>query len=122
MTIKANKELPFLTKETNLLKLKEKSKILKLFIEDIINDENNIQMIALYGDWGSGKTTLMKDLIKDIDKERFKPIFFEAWRYEKDNNIAKSLFSIMLENLEESGFKKLPSQLVILDFSDISSE
>jgi tRNA A37 threonylcarbamoyladenosine biosynthesis protein TsaE len=92
MTIKANKELPFLTKETNLLKLKEKSKILKLFIEDIINDENNIQMIALYGDWGSGKTTLMKDLIKDIDKERFKPIFFEAWRYEKDNNIAKSLF------------------------------
>lgn len=102
MKLKANRELPFLTKETDLLNLKEKSKLIRLFIEDVINDENNIQMIALYGEWGSGKTSLMNDIIEDIDKERFKPIFFEAWRYEKDNNIPKSLFTLMLEELQDS--------------------
>lgn len=52
--------------------------------------KNNI--IAVYGPWGSGKSCLMKNIEQDLDKSKFKTIWFNTWKYEKDDNLAYSLF------------------------------
>ena len=53
---------------------------LKKFLES----ENMITplTIAIHGEWGSGKTSLMKTLQANIDLSKFDIIFFEAWKFE----------------------------------------
>jgi len=41
--------------------------------------------IAVHGDWGSGKTSLMKTLLANLDGNKFDLIFFEAWKFEYSN-------------------------------------
>ena len=41
--------------------------------------------IAIHGDWGSGKTSIMKTLEKKLDGDKLDIIFFEAWKYEYAN-------------------------------------
>ncbi|MED3788522.1 P-loop NTPase fold protein [Peribacillus frigoritolerans] len=59
-------------------------------------DKNN--MIALYGDWGSGKTSVMKYIENNITD--YNVLFFEAWKYEKDSNLSLSLFEALLDKFE----------------------
>lgn len=56
---------------------------LKKFLES----ENMITplTIAIHGEWGSGKTSLMKTLLANIDLTKFDIIFFEAWKFEYSN-------------------------------------
>ena len=117
-----------LTKENDLLKILPKVEFLKWFIEDRFEDwffeSENDRMIALYGWWGTGKSSVMKtlcesnqvyieeELTEDLinqwkeagDKKYWlnndiEPIFFEAWKYEKDNNLALSLFHFLWDFL-----------------------
>lgn len=55
-----------------------------------ILDTNNL--IAIYGPWGSGKSCLMKTIYDNLDQNRFNVIWFNTWKYEKDDNLAYSLF------------------------------
>ena len=41
--------------------------------------------IAIHGEWGSGKTSIMKTLEKRLDSSKFTAMFFEAWKYEYSN-------------------------------------
>ena len=41
--------------------------------------------IAIHGEWGSGKTSIMKTLAGQIDSSKFATLFFEAWKYEYSN-------------------------------------
>jgi len=56
---------------------------LKTFLES----ENMITplTIAIHGEWGSGKTSLMKTLQANINLSKFDVIFFEAWKFEYSN-------------------------------------
>jgi len=72
----------------------DKAKAIKEFLENCLNfsgTAEKVQMIALYGNWGSGKSSILKFLEKDLDKSKFVPVFFEAWKHEKDDNLALSL-------------------------------
>jgi predicted KAP-like P-loop ATPase len=43
--------------------------------------------IGIYGEWGSGKTTLMKSIEEKLSQESNKDIltvWFNAWRYERE--------------------------------------
>ena len=54
--------------------------------------------IGVFGPWGSGKTTLMKILKADLEKEEVNTIWFNAWKYSKDENLwAAFLQSILLD-------------------------
>ena len=47
--------------------------------------------IGIFGDWGTGKTTLMKmmyEKLKKDHKENVVPIWFNAWFYEREQHLA----------------------------------
>ena len=41
--------------------------------------------IAIHGEWGSGKTSIMKTLEKRLGSSKFEILFFDAWKYEYSN-------------------------------------
>lgn len=127
-----------LTEENDLFELIPKAaaitKVLKscIYSSDERYDNN---MIALYGNWGSGKTSLMryiekeltefntpktigilpllkkKDLgmgscIRGVKETAIKTVFFEAWKYEKDSNLALSLFEQILDEMRIDKYLK----------------
>lgn len=83
-----------LTSDNDYLNTIPKGDMIKAFLESLLNrKENDIQMIALYGEWGSGKTALMQYVRKNLDADpvNFTTVFFESWKLEKDENLALSL-------------------------------
>ena len=58
--------------------------------------------IGLYGEWGSGKTHILKNLkYYYLNKDNTIPIFFDPWRYEKQGNILIPLLHTFLKSVEE---------------------
>jgi predicted KAP-like P-loop ATPase len=55
---------------------------------NLIVDSDPKFSIGIYGEWGTGKTTLMK-IVKDklTDKKNIPVIWFNAWKYENDKNL-----------------------------------
>jgi len=41
--------------------------------------------IAIHGQWGSGKTNLLKALEKQLDPQKIKVVYFDAWKHESGN-------------------------------------
>lgn len=60
--------------------------------------------VAIHGNWGSGKTTIMRNLLKELNDEKIETIFFEAWRYEYSNP-SLALISIIAEKYSPSNSK-----------------
>ena len=61
-----------------------------VLLSDVIRDENlkTPFTIAIHGNWGSGKTTLMKSVWRKVDQNpefKVKQIWFSAWEFEKLN-------------------------------------
>ena len=77
-------------------------------ISKLIRDSSPHFTIGIYGEWGTGKTTLMKciesDLVDDqVDRRHQKifPIWFNAWKYEREESLATiSLLKTVAYSLE----------------------
>lgn len=96
-----NNPLLELTDDNDLFGTLEKAKTITSFVESYMHcfceGEHN-KIIALYGPWGCGKTSLMHFLEKKIEPPV--SIFFETWKYEKDGNLALSLLDAIAEKAE----------------------
>jgi len=64
-------------------------------ISNIIKNSTPHFTIGIYGEWGTGKTTLMKSIEKNLSNaniqdsdQSFLPIWFNAWKYEREENLA----------------------------------
>jgi Cdc6-like AAA superfamily ATPase len=56
--------------------------------------------IGILGPWGSGKTTLMRMIEKEIkDHDKIDCIFFNAWKYDKEDSLRRVLILRVLEYL-----------------------
>jgi len=57
--------------------------------DKLINIIENVKppfTIGLYGEWGSGKTSICKLVEKNLEKDKkFKVFYFDVWKYEKDS-------------------------------------
>jgi len=105
-SVKLLSNLPIndLTPETDYLGLIDKGNLIKSFLIGNKDQFNEIKMFSLYGEWGSGKSSLMKYLEKEL-KGDFNTYFFEAWEYEKDENLAMSLLEFIDTKSIDSGEK-----------------
>ncbi|GAB5401147.1 MAG: hypothetical protein Aureis2KO_27320 [Aureisphaera sp.] len=83
-----------LTEENDYLGIIEKADLIKTFLESNTDEFEQIKMFVLYGEWGSGKSTLMKYLEKEL-KGVFNTFFFEAWEFENDTNLCFSLLEFL---------------------------
>ena len=79
-----------------------------LGIKNLLTNEGNkdflekTNLIALYGEWGSGKSSIFKTLKKVMETEQnYVPLIFETWKYEKDDNLAFSLLEFILSNISK---------------------
>jgi predicted KAP-like P-loop ATPase len=41
--------------------------------------------IGIFGDWGTGKTTLMDSIDKELQDKNIITVQFETWRYERED-------------------------------------
>jgi len=77
----SNRFIKKLDQENDLFDVLKKLKFIKLFLENEINHLQKNNMVVLYGNWGTGKTTLINSIKNKIDKEIYYPVIFNAWRY-----------------------------------------
>ncbi|WP_027879473.1 KAP family P-loop NTPase fold protein [Mesoflavibacter zeaxanthinifaciens] len=90
-----------LTPENDYLRIIDKGEIIKTFLQSNKEQFSKIKMFSLYGEWGSGKSTLMKYLEKEL-KDDFNTFFFEAWQYESDDNLSLSLLEYLSYETSDS--------------------
>ncbi|MDM8515085.1 SUMF1/EgtB/PvdO family nonheme iron enzyme [Desulfobacterales bacterium HSG16] len=81
----------------------------------IINKKNKTPLvIGIYGVWGSGKTTLMQTVKGILDQGKFKDesdsirrcktVWFQAWKYAKEEEILAGLIEQIFKTMKEDGF------------------
>jgi hypothetical protein len=58
--------------------------------------------VAIFGDWGSGKTTLMKAIWRELDtRPDLVQVWFNAWRYEREEHLIVPMLDTLRESLVE---------------------
>ncbi|MCX9011091.1 MAG: P-loop NTPase fold protein [Candidatus Methanoperedens sp.] len=64
-------------------------------------------VIGIVGDWGSGKTSLMRTIEKKIQENKndcpAQTIWFNAWKFDKEDSIRRALLMRVLEELKPKG-------------------
>jgi|GEM_PF-1723427 tRNA A37 threonylcarbamoyladenosine biosynthesis protein TsaE len=69
-----------------------------------LNHESTSLTIGLFGEWGSGKTKLLQLIQEEIEKQENKlivPVFFNAWRYEKEEHLIIPLLKTAFYEIKE---------------------
>ena len=68
---------------------------LGITISNIIKNSTPHFTIGIYGEWGTGKTTLMKAIEKNLNieglpksEQRILPVWFNAWQYDREEHLA----------------------------------
>ncbi|WP_321430749.1 S-layer protein domain-containing protein [uncultured Methanolobus sp.] len=88
----------------------------------ILNNENETPFtISVNGKWGSGKTTLMRTLKKQLDtstptehQRKVKTVWFDAWKYSECESMFAALICEILEEMERKKLlDKLKSKILI---------
>jgi predicted KAP-like P-loop ATPase len=92
----------------------------KALADIIINSEPKFT-VGIFGGWGTGKTTLMKMIMQELGGDSSKSsdsksevlnIWFNAWRYERERNLAivpmlKAIINAIKENSRFYSLKKI---------------
>jgi Cdc6-like AAA superfamily ATPase len=59
--------------------------------------------IGIYGPWGSGKTSFLRMVNDDLKKTGIHPIWFNAWKYDREDNLWSALLQTVLDQAKISG-------------------
>ena len=59
--------------------------------------------IGIYGEWGSGKTSFLKMIDEALREQGINPIWFNAWKYDQEDNLWSALIQTILDQATVSG-------------------
>ena len=97
------KDIPITNNEDESLGLGTYATVLSKFIERC----DTPLTIALQGDWGSGKTSLMNLIKESLDgNQKYKTIWFNTWQYAQfkmADTLSLSMMSCLVDILSKSG-------------------
>lgn len=96
MKLLSNLPIKDLTPENDYLGVIEKGDMIVSLLKSGNIEFEQMKMFALYGNWGSGKSTLMKYMQNKLDDE-FKTFYFDAWQYENGKDLSFSLLEFMTD-------------------------
>ena len=82
---------PIEKKENDYFEVKKYIDALSKFIEEC----DTPMTIAVQGDWGSGKTSIM-NMVKNDLGDKVHPLWFNTWQFSKFNMDDKLSFSLLL--------------------------
>jgi Cdc6-like AAA superfamily ATPase len=88
----------------DLLKFERFVSSLATIIEQA-GEKNTPLTIGVFGEWGSGKTSFLKMLEKVLIKrdKGINPIWFNAWKYEKEDNLWAALIQTIFDQAPLKG-------------------
>lgn len=66
-------------------------------LRQIIEQSNPQFAMGIFGSWGSGKTTLMREIAKSLSPDNIIKVEFNAWRYEKETHLIVPLLDCVRE-------------------------
>jgi ABC-type dipeptide/oligopeptide/nickel transport system ATPase component len=99
-----NKHIEDLNEKNDFFRSLDKVNFIKTFIINYSKHLKKDNMLVLYGEWGSGKSTVTKAIEKGLNeselKKKYRTFYFNAWKYEKDKNLAFSLFEFLIDEIE----------------------
>ena len=110
-------------------------------LTNLIRNQQEPFIISINGQWGSGKTFLLKRWQKELEKDQFRAIYYNAWEDDFCDDPLLSIIGQMSEQFKEGKFKEqarqvgqmavqlikqnliaVPSKLIGLDLSVDSSK
>lgn len=73
-------------------------------IKDVVTNVKNLPItIGLYGDWGSGKSSVLKILEKELEEDKDSiVIYFDGWAFESFDDAKLALIQGIVDELEKS--------------------
>lgn len=73
-------------------------------LKNVITNEKNLPItVGLYGDWGSGKSSVLKIMKDDLDKDPDTAvIYFDGWSFESFDDAKMALIQGIIEELEKN--------------------
>lgn len=79
-------------------------------------------VIGVNGPWGSGKSSLMKMLCSELEKTgRFRTVWFNAWRYEKEERILAALLKTIAQRLHDPWWPQFAWRMGLERFKAMSA-
>src|SRR6476620_6904184 len=69
-------------------------------LHEIVRTADTPLAVGIFGTWGSGKTSLMRMLQATLKKE-IRTVWFDAWKYDREDAIWRSLILRVLDSLRE---------------------
>lgn len=64
--------------------------------------------LGVYGEWGCGKTSFLMMVADKLRQEKIEPIWFNAWKYSREEDLWLALIQTILDRAEVSGRFRAP--------------
>lgn len=79
-------------------------------LSDIIRGSTPEFAVGIFGSWGTGKTTLMRQIERGLDNDpTVVTAWFTAWRYEREPHLIVPMIDVLREALDERAEKEPPA-------------
>ena len=59
--------------------------------------------VGVYGEWGSGKTSFLKQVSAALTERGVDPVWFNAWKYAREQDLWQALIQTILDRVRVSG-------------------
>ncbi len=59
--------------------------------------------VGVYGEWGSGKTSFLKQVSAELTSRGIEPVWFNAWKYTREEELWQALIQTVLDRVRVTG-------------------